>query len=191
MRPATLRGSTLRVAAGGILALLGVGVGFLLLPRASRKLEDSRKAAAQAGTSLARAQGELAAAQEESLRLRQNRATLDRLLANLPHEPVGQLTWRLSQELFTQAATHGVRLVAVKYGGPAHEGTRGMPLESVDVEFTALGLYADLKAFMLGLEKGRLPFAVVSAKLDENPEGAQLAIALRAFRQAAADGEHR
>jgi len=102
---------------------------------------------------------------------------------------VAQLTWEVSQELFTLAARHGLRLVAVKYGGPAREGTRGLPLETVDVDFTVIGLYERMKAFMLGLERGRLPFAVVSAKLDEHPEGAQLAVTLRAFRQApAAEG---
>jgi hypothetical protein len=36
---------------------------------------------------------------------------------------------------------------------------------------------------MLALEGSRLPFAVVSAKLDESPDGAQLTVVLRAFRQ--------
>ena len=64
----------------------------------------------------------------------------------------------------------------------------------MDVEFNATGVYMNLKAFMLALEGSKLPFAVVSAKLEESPEGAHLTITLRAFRQSpragrAHDGE--
>ena len=183
MKGSSLKVSTWRLAAGGLLALLGAGVFTLALPRATGQRDRGRAAAAQARAVLERTRKELEEAQAERRRLQDNRAALEEVMANLPSDPVGRLTWRLSQELFTLATEHGVHLRAVKYGAPAKEGTRGMPLESVDVDFAATGLFPNLKAFMLALEKGRLPFAVVSAKLDESPDGAQLAIVLRAFRQ--------
>jgi len=182
---ASLKISTWRLAGGGLLALLGVGVFVVALPRATSQRDRGRAAAAQARGALERARKELEEVQAERQRLQENRATLEEVMANLPSDPVGRLTWRLSEELFTLAHRHGIHLRAVKYGGPAKEGIRGLPLESVDVDFSAAGLFPDLKAFMLDLEKGRLPFAVVSAKLDESPDGAQLAIVLRAFRQTA------
>ena len=183
-----LRASAWRVAAGATLALLGTGVLTLVLPRVTGRRDQGRAAAARAREVLARTRAELAEAQAESRRLQENRTALEQVMANLPSDAVGRLTWRLSQELFTLATRHGIHLRSVKYGAPAKEGTRGMPLESVDVDFAAAGLFPDLKAFMLDLEKGRLPFAVVSAKLDESPDGAQLAIVLRAFRQTGEDG---
>ena len=185
MTARSLRVSTWRLAGGGLLTLLGVAVLTLVLPRATGRRDRGRAAAAQARGALERTRRELEEAQAERQRLQDNRAALEAVMANLPSDPVGRLTWRLSEELFTLAHQHEIHLRAVKYGGPAKEGTRGLPLESVDVDFAAIGLFPDLKAFMLDLEKGRLPFAVVSAKLDESPDGAQLAIVLRAFRQTA------
>ena len=74
--------------------------------------------------------------------------------------------------------------MAVKYGPPTREASKGSQLESVDVEFNLTGIYLNLKSFMLGLEGSKLPFAVVAAKMEESPEGAHLTITLRAFRQA-------
>ncbi len=54
----------------------------------------------------------------------------------------------------------------------------------MEVEFVALGVYANHKAFMLDLEGSGLPFAVRDGRLEESPEGARLDIVLRAFRKA-------
>ena len=179
----SLRTSNIRAVIGAILAVLGLIVFVFVLPDASQKLGQRRKAATEARNTLDRARRDLESAQAESQRLKVNRDALEALMKNMPAETVGKLTWKLSRALFDLSAKHGVRLVAVKYGGPAKEGTKGMLLESVDVEFTTMGVYKDLKAFMLALEGSGLPFAVVSAKMDESPEGAHLIIVLRAFRQ--------
>lgn len=179
-----LRPSWIRLWAGAALAVLGLGVFGFLLPGASRKLEQRRRAGTEARADLDRAERNLAELQAENQRIKDNRSALERLLRDLPAATVADLSWRLSQTLFEQSSRHGVRLLAVKYGGPTREGSHGLGLESVDVEFTATGLFQELKAFMLALERGRLPFAVVTAKLDESPEGGRLTIGLRAFRQA-------
>jgi len=179
-----LRSSTLRAAAGGVLALLGLGVFLLVLPNASERRRHSEKAAGDAIRDLDRQKTELGAYQAEADRLRTDRKALDDLLRNMPAESVGKLHWRLSQKLFELATKHGVRLVSVKYGAPSREGAKGSLLEALDVEFTVTGVFQNLKPFMLALEGSKLPFAVVNAKLDESPEGAHLTVVLRAFRQA-------
>ena len=179
----SLRTSTIRLVAGAILAVLGLGIFIFVLPDASQQLGQRRRAADDAKATLEHAQKDLEAAKAESERIRVNREALEELMKQMPAETVGKLTWKLSRALFDLSAKHTVRLVAVKYGGAAKEGTKGMALEAVDVEFTTMGIYANLKAFMLALESSKLPFAVVSAKMDESPEGAHLTIVLRAFRQ--------
>jgi hypothetical protein len=179
----SLRTSSIRLIIGATLAVAGLAVLILVLPDASHKLGQRQRAATQARGSLDRARAELEAAQAESRRLQVNRAAMEELMGHLPAESVGQLTWKLSKALYDLSSKHQVHLVAVKYGGPAREGTKGMALESVDVEFTTTGVYTNQKAFMLALEASKLPFAVVSAKMDESPEGAHLTIVLRAFRQ--------
>jgi hypothetical protein len=179
----SLRTSTIRLIVGGSLGLIGLGVFAFVLPDASQRRSQRQKAAADAKVSLERQQRDLEAAQTEAQRIRVNRETLDELMKTMPAESVGKLAWKLSKTLFDLTTKHTVRLISVKYGAPAHEGTKGMQLESVDVEFTTTGVYMNLKSFMLSLEGSKLPFAVVSAKLDESPEGAHLIVVLRAFRR--------
>jgi hypothetical protein len=179
----SLRTSTIRLIVGGSLAVLGLAVFIFVLPDASQRRSQRQKAATDAKVTLERQQRDLEAAQAEAERIRVNREALDELMKTMPAESVGKLAWKLSKTLFDLTTKHTVRLVSVKYGAPAHEGTKGMQLESVDVEFTATGVYMNLKSFMLSLEGSKLPFAVVSAKLDESPEGAHLSVVLRAFRR--------
>ncbi|BDU72614.1 hypothetical protein [Mesoterricola silvestris] len=179
-----LRSSTFRLAGGGVMAFLGLAILLFVLPDASQRRGRSVKAAQDASRDLERKSAELKAYQAEADRIRADRRALDELLRNMPAESIGQLHWKLSQTLFELSQKHGVRLVSVKYGAPSREGAKGSLLESVDVEFTVTGLFKSLKTFMLALEGGKLPFAVVSAKLDESPEGAHLTVVLRAFRQA-------
>jgi hypothetical protein len=186
----TLRASMWRLGGGAVLAAAGLLVAVFLLPDASQKRAQTERAVVEAKTAADRQRAALEAARSQATRLEADRKVLDDLLKNMPSEGVGKLHWLLSQRLFELAKKHGVRLVSVKYGAPAREGTKGSNLESVDVEFSALAIYKDLKAFMLALEGSKLPFAVVGAKLEEAPEGAHLTITLRAFRQSTAVPEH-
>ena len=179
----SLRSSKLRLAVGSGLAVVSLVLGTLVLPDASQKLARQQKAASDAKASLERQNQELEASLAQARQIQVNRQALDELMQHMPAESVGKLSWKLSRTLFDLSSKHGVRLVSVKYGAPAREGTKGMQLESLDVEFNAIGVYMNLKTFMLALEGSKLPFAVVSAKLDESAEGAHLTIALRAFRQ--------
>ena len=179
----SLRASKFRLIGGAVLALAGLAVALFLLPDASQKQFQTEKAVKEASTSYDRQIRELQSAQAEADRIKADRQTLDELMQNMPVEGVGKLHWKLSQKLFELTRKHSVRLIAVKYGPPTREGSKGSVLESVDVEFNATGIYMNLKSFMLDLEGSKLPFAVVGAKLEESPEGAHLTITLRAFRQ--------
>ena len=166
------------------MAVLGLGVVFFALPQASSLRERSQKAALEAAKGLAARKAELLSYQEEASRIRSDRKALEELLRNMPVESVGQLHWKLSKKLYELTQKHGIRLVSVKYGAPSREGAKGSLLEALDVEFAVTGVFMNLKPFMLALEGSKLPFAVVSAKLDESPDGAHLTVVLRAFRQA-------
>jgi len=179
-----LRSSTIRLYAGGGMALLGVLVLLVALPQASRFREHSVKAAKDATKGLQTRRAELKDYEDQADRLQADRKALDELLRHMPAESVGQLHWKLSRKLFELTAKHSVRLISVKYGSPSREGAKGSLLEALDVEFTVTGVFLHLKPFMLALEGSKLPFAVVSAKLDESPDGAHLTVVLRAFRQA-------
>jgi hypothetical protein len=181
-----IRSSSLRLIAGGVMALVGAGVLAFVLPDASQRREHSEKAARDAATDLTRKKGELLGYQAEADRIRADRKALDELMHNMPAESIGMLHWRLSQKLFELSAKNGTRLVSVKYGAPSKEGAKGSLLEALDVEFTVTGVFSNLKPFMLSLEGSKLPFAVVSAKLDESPDGGHLTVVLRAFRQTGA-----
>ena len=185
-----LRSSSLRLMAGAGLAILGLGVFLLALPNAAQQREQAQKSALQAANGLKVLQSELEAYQHEAGRIQADRQTLDTLLMSMPAETVGHLHWKLSRRVFALAAEHEVHLVSVKYGAPSREGAKGSLLEALDVEFAVTGIFEHLKAFMLALEGSRLPFAVVSAKLDDGgPDGAHLTVVLRAFRQAPAGAQ--
>jgi putative lipoic acid-binding regulatory protein len=185
----TLRASKFRLIGGGALALIGLVIAAFLLPDASQKQVQTEKALKDASTTYARQVKDLDSARAESDRIKADRQSLDELMQNMPVEAVGKLHWKLSQKLYELTKKHGVRLIAVKYGPATREASKGSMLESVDVEFTATGVYMNLKSFMLALEGSKLPFAVVAAKLEESPEGAHLTITLRAFRQSSAPVE--
>jgi len=178
-----LRSSALRASAGGILLLAAAAILLFLLPDASGKRSRQERAARQAAEERDHQARELAALQQLSDRIREARTRMDTVLAGLPQEGTGTLTWALSRTLHDLAAKHGVRLQAVKYGQPSREGTKGTDLEALDVEFAVVGLYPSLKPFMLDLEASPLPFGLNSAKLEETPEGARLTVGLRAFRR--------
>jgi Tfp pilus assembly protein PilO len=179
-----LRASRLRLALGALAAALGLGVALFLLPDASQQLAQRLKSKREAELSRNQQVQQLQELQNLADRLRRGQDTLANLEARLPRGSAGELQWNLSKTLHELAQKHGLRLQSVKYGLPSREGARGTDLEAVEVEFVALGVYANHKAFMLALEGSGLPFAVRDGRLEESPEGARLTIVLRAFRKA-------
>lgn len=183
---ASLRASRIRLAVGGLALALALAVTVFLLPDASQQLGQKRRARQEAEQARNRQAQQLADLQQLSDRIRRGRETLANLEAHLPKGSTGELQWNLSKTLHALADKHGLRLQTVKYGQASREGTKGSGLESIEVEFVAVGLYANHKAFMLDLEGSGLPFAVRDGRLEESPEGARLDIVLRAFRKARA-----
>jgi Tfp pilus assembly protein PilO len=159
-------------------------VAFFLLPDASQQLAQQLKAKREAQLTRNQQVQKLQELQQLADRIQRGRETLADLEARLPRGSAGELQWSLSKTLHELAQKHGLRLQTVKYGLPSREGVRGSDLEAVEVEFVAVGVYANHKAFMLDLEGSGLPFAVRDGRLEESPEGARLNIVLRAFRKA-------
>lgn len=182
MSATTLRTSSVRAAVGGALLLAALGIAAFVLPDASRRRTQQEKARQEAKNLLAAQITQLAERQALVDRLTLDQRHLEELEKKMPSGNVGQLQWELSQILFDKAKENGVRLQTVKYGLPSREGAKGTDLESIDVEFTVLGIYPAMKPFMLALEGSGLPFAVGAARLEESPEGARLSVTLRAFR---------
>ncbi|GLH74609.1 hypothetical protein GETHLI_31110 [Geothrix limicola] len=179
-----LRASRLRLALGILGLVSGLGVAFFLLPDASQQLSQKLKAKREAELSRNQQVTQLQELQQLADRIRRGRETLADLETRLPRGSAGELQWNLSKTLHALVQKHGLRLQTVKYGLPSREGTKGSDLEAVEVEFVAVGIYANHKAFMLDLEGSGLPFAVRDGRLEESPEGARLTIVLRAFRKA-------
>jgi hypothetical protein len=181
-----LRTSRLRLILGFVGLGLGLAVAFFLLPNASEQLNQKLKAKREAELNRNQQVQQLQDLQQLADRIHRGQKTLTDLETRLPRGSAGELQWDLSKTLHGLAQKHGLRLQSVKYGLPSREGARGTDLEAVEVEFVALGVYANHKAFMLDLEGSGLPFAVRDGRMEESPEGARLTIVLRAFRKAGA-----
>ncbi|HNX93688.1 MAG TPA: hypothetical protein PKL14_00880 [Holophaga sp.] len=177
-----LRASTLRVAIGGGTLALALIAALFLLPSVSRDYHQKQRAEQNAQKALREREASLASLQAQADSIERSRTILEKTLGNMTSDSVSALHWRIHARLGELAKQHAVRLQAVKYGAPSREGAKGTDLESLDVEFTAVGVYQSLKPFMLDLEKSELPFAVAGAKLEESPDGARLTATLRAFR---------
>jgi len=175
--------STVRFIVGASLLVLALGASIFLLPGASQERQSKLNAVTEAKKVLDQQEAELAQLQKRADEITRSRACLEELLGHMSGESVGQLQWMLHKRLFEIAKENTVSIRAVKYGSPSREGAKGTDLESLDVEFTATGVYQNLKPFMLALEGSKMPFAVVNAKLEESPEGARLSITVRAFRR--------
>ncbi len=175
---APLRTSRTRALTGAICLLLGLVVLLLVLPDASDRKNQELKSLKNARASLQIQQEGLQRMKDLDARLRQDRQVLTDLESRLPAGNSGDLQWSLSRALYAIAGSEGVRLQTVKYTPPTKEGS----LEAVDVEFTIIGLYTNLKAFMRAIEGAGSPFAVRDARLEESPEGVRLTVVLRAFR---------
>ncbi len=180
---ATLRQSQIRLFAGAGLGVLAALVAVFVLPMASDELASTRVAVRDAQAALARQQVELQQYRQVDQKVQAGRQALESLEKDMPKGSVGELQWAMSRTLHDLAMKHGVRLQSVKYGLPNREGSKGTDLESIDVEFTVLGVYSSIKPFMLALEGAGQGFAVGAARLEESPEGARLGVTLRAFRR--------
>jgi len=181
----SLRSSSTWALAGGGLVLLSLLAGLILLPDAQRTRSQRQRSAQEAQKALDSQRETLRTYAELAQNIQLGKAQLDDLEARLPKGSVGQLQWDLSRVLHQEAQKAGVRLAAIKFGLPSREGAKGTELESLEVEFTALGLYQAHKKFMAAVEKADIPFAVSSARLEESPEGARLSVTLRTFRRVA------
>lgn len=181
---ASLRASRLRFLLGSAGLAVGLGIGVFLLPDASQRLNRQLSAKHEAELARQRQVQSLSDLRQLSDRIQRGEKTLADLESRLPKGSTGELQWQLSKTLHDLADKHGLRLQSVKYGQPNREGSKDSGLESIEVEFVAVGIYANHKAFMLDLEGSGLPFAVRDGRLEESPEGARLDIVLRAFRRA-------
>jgi len=126
---------------------------------------------------------ELSGHQEMLDRINVGRQRIMELEEHMPKGNVGDLQFSLRNTLFKLATESNVRLPNIKYGVPNKDGSKSTGIETLDVEFTAIGVYRNLKAFMHALEGSGQPFGASSVKLDESPEGGRLSVTLRAFRQ--------
>ena len=184
----SLRASRLRLILGTTGLALSLGVGLFLLPDASQRLNRQLSARRAAEASRNKKRQELADLRQLADRIHRGEKTLADLEARLPKGSTGALQWDVSQTLHKLADKNGLKLLSVKYSQPNREGSKDSGLESIEVEFVAVGLYANHKAFMLDLEGSGLPFAVRDGRLEESPEGARLDIVLRAYRRASTTG---
>jgi hypothetical protein len=180
------RTSLVRFFTGASLLVLALVAAIFLLPGAEKKRKESQRTANEAKRALEQQKADLSQLQKQADDIHASQACLKDLLGNMATESIGQLQWQLHRRLFELAQKHAIALRAVKYSAPTREGAKGTDLEALDVEFTATGIYQGLKPFMLDLEGSKMPFAVVSAKLEESPEGARLSVTLRAFRRSGA-----
>jgi hypothetical protein len=169
---------------------LGLGLGALaiivavfLLPDASGKADKEKKSAQDALLNLERQQKELSEYEDMLNWIHTGRQRIADLETHMPKGTIGDLQFSLKKTLHDIAKSSGVRLPNVKYGLPNRDGSKNTGIEALDVEFTAIGVYQNLKAFMLALEGSDQPFGASSVKLDESPDGGRLSVVLRAFRQ--------
>lgn len=179
----SLKPSLWRLILGGCFALVSLLGALYLLPDASKELAQQRQAEANAMRQLESQETALKELTRKKELIDKGLERLSTLEANMPKGSLGALQWTLSQALHELGKTHAVRVQSIKYGLPGREGAKGTDIENIDVEFTAVAVYGQLKKFMLGLEESGLPFGVTSVKLDEGPEGARLTVVLRAFRR--------
>lgn len=178
------RASAIRLGMGLTLLVMGLAGAIFFLPNAQAQKARQERNAQNAQAALRRQGEELTELEHRWERIGRDQERLTSLLGSMPSTTLGQLQWELSRHLYTLAKQHGIRVQSVKYGAPSREGAKGTGLEAVDVETTLVGIYQNLKPFMLALEGSHLPFAVSSARLEESPDGGRLGLTLRAFRRA-------
>jgi hypothetical protein len=179
-----VKSSTHRLWLGAGLGTLAIIVAIFLLPNASGRATKERKSAQEAQTGLDRQLRELSEYQNMMDRIQAGRKRITDLEEHMPKGNIGDLQYSLRKTLFKLAGETGVNLPYIKYGVPNKDGSKNTGIETIDVDFTVIGVYQNLKKFMLALEGSDQPFGASSVKLDESPEGGRLSVVLRAFRQA-------
>jgi hypothetical protein len=182
----SIKTSTHRLWLGSALCAVGAIIAIFLLPSASGKAAKERKSAKEAQAILDRQLKELTGHQEMLDRIDVGRQRIAELEEHMPRGNVGDLQFSLRNTLFKLAGESSVRLPNIKYGIPNKDGSKNTGIETLDVEFTAIGVYKNLKAFMHALEGSGQPFGASTVKLDESPEGGRLSVTLRAFRHTSA-----
>ncbi|MDR2698003.1 MAG: hypothetical protein LBB40_05965 [Holophagales bacterium] len=180
----SMKSSCHRLWLGIGLGVLAILVAIFLLPNASGKAAKERKSAQEAQVGLDRQLRELSEYQTMMDRIQAGRQRIADLEEHMPKGNIGDLQYSLRKTLFKLANESGLRLPSIKYGTPNKDGAKNTGIESIDVEFTVVGVYNNLKTFMLALEGSDQPFGASSVKLDESTEGGRLTVVLRAFRQA-------
>jgi hypothetical protein len=182
----SIKTSTHRLWLGSGLCAAAAIIAISLLPSASGKAAKERKSALEAQAILDRQLKELSGHQETLDRINAGRERITELEGHMPKGNVGDLQFSLRNTLFKLAGESSVRLPNIKYGVPNKDGSKNTGIETLDVEFTAIGVYKNLKAFMHALEGSGQPFGASTVKLDESPEGGRLSVTLRAFRHTSA-----
>ncbi|MDR1841904.1 MAG: hypothetical protein LBQ86_08300 [Holophagales bacterium] len=184
-----MKSSASRLWLGIGLTALAVLVAIFLLPDASGKAAKERRSAQEAQVALERQLHELSEYQNMLDRIHEGRQRIAELEEHMPKGSVGNLQFSLRNTLFKLASESNVRIPNIKYSVPNKDGSKNTGIETLDVEFTAVGVYQNLKAFMLALESSDQPFGASTVKLDESPEGGRLSVVLRAFRQTDGSGQ--
>ena len=117
----------------------------------------------------------------EAERIKADKQCLSELINNMPTEDISKVQWKISKKLFRLASKHNVRLVNVKYAPISKIDTNVITIESTSVDFDVIGIYADLKAFMLAVEQDEPNFIVTDTRLEETEGGGHLVVKLSAF----------
>jgi hypothetical protein len=182
----SLKTSAHRLWLGSGLCALAALIAIFLLPNASSRASKERKSALEAQAILDRQLKELSGHQDMLDRINVGRQRISELEGHMPKGNVGDLQFSLRTTLFKLASESNVRLPNIKYGVPNKDASKNTSIETLDVEFTAIGMYRNLKAFMHALEGSDQPFGASTVKLDESPEGGRLSVTLRAFRHTSA-----
>ena len=178
----SMRSSTHRLWLGIGLGVLAILVAIFLLPNASGRAAKEHRSAQEAQANLERQLSELSEYQNMIDRIQAGRQRIVELEEHMPKGNIGDLQFSLRNTLFKIAADSGVRLPSIKYSAPSKDGSKNTGIETIDVEFAVIGVYQNLKAFMLALEGSGQPFGATNVRLDESPDGGRLTVVLRAFR---------
>jgi hypothetical protein len=185
-----IKSSKRRLWLGISLAGLAALVALFLLPDASGRATKERRSAQEAKANLERQLNELNEYQDMLDRINAGKQRIAELEEHMPKGNIGDLQFSLRNTLFKLAKESGVSVPFIKYGVPNKDDSKNTGIESLDVEFTAVGVYRHLKDFMHALEGSGQPFGASSVKLDESPEGGRLTVVLRAFRQTGGSATH-
>jgi hypothetical protein len=175
------RTSKFRLIGGAAFAAIGLTIVILILLNVFPKhvhsnfIKDSiNKFTANIGTNSD-------SLQVEAERIKVDRQCLSELIKSMPTEDISKVQWKVSKKLFRLASKHDIRLVNVKYTPVSKIETSAITLESTSIDFDVIGIYKNLKTFMLAVEQDEPNFIVTDARLEETAEGGHLVVRLSVF----------